>query len=130
MYGETGTKAIDFWHSNARQQPLPRIETNMTDLLRRARNVKAIIDNAGVPKSRRATQALQALSGLQLTGVPADIRATLETNLVAVDRILRKYPLETYEDLDQMKDSDLQRILDHLSTLVSRVGGENGNHDQ
>jgi hypothetical protein len=96
----------------------------MTDLLRRARDVKSIVGNESLPKCHRAAQVLQALSGLELTGLPANVRATLETNLVAVSRILESYRLETDEDYEQMKDTDLQKILDILDRLVSQIAGE------
>jgi hypothetical protein len=93
----------------------------MTDLMQRAREMKSIIDNAALSKGSRATQALQALSGLHLTGLPPDVRAALETNLVAVDRILQSYRLETDDDYEQMDDADLQKVLEILDSLVSRI---------
>lgn len=70
----------------------------MSDLHRRARAVKSIVDNESLPKWRRATQALRAFGGLELTGLPEDVRTSLEINPVAVNRILASYPLETVDD--------------------------------
>jgi hypothetical protein len=93
----------------------------MSDVLRRAIEVKSIVSNDSLPKWRRATQALQVFARLDLTGLPADVGTTLESNLVAVNRILATYRIEKFEDYEQMMDKDLQQILDILDTLVSRI---------
>jgi hypothetical protein len=97
----------------------------MSDLVRRAKEVKSIVSDGSLPKSRRVPQALQALGGLTLTGLPIDERSTLEANLVNVNRILARYQLETFEAYDQMKDTDLQQVLDILAALASQIGKAN-----
>ena len=92
----------------------------MSDLVQRFQDVKSIVNDESLPKWRRATQALQALSGLELSALPIDVRTTLETSLVAVNQVLARYRLETLEDYEQMKDQDLQEILDNLGAPVSR----------
>jgi hypothetical protein len=93
----------------------------MSDVLRRAPDVKSIVSNDSLPKWRRTTQALQVFAGLDLTGLPDDLGKTLESNFVAVNRILATYQIKKSEDYEQLMDTDLQQILDILVTLVSRI---------
>jgi hypothetical protein len=97
----------------------------MSNLLARAQAAKSIVDNGALPKWRRVTQALQALAGLELTGLPVEVSAALETKLVAIDRILATYRLTTADDYAQMKDADLQQILDILGKLLSPIAQAN-----
>jgi hypothetical protein len=58
---------------------------------------------------------------LDLVGLSADVSTTLESNLVAVNRILAAYQIKKFEDCEQIMDTDLQQILDILDTLVFRI---------
>ena len=84
----------------------------MFDLLQRAQKAKAIVDDQTILSWRRATQALQSFSGLELTGIPSDVRAELETDFVSINQILARYPLKSAEDYEHIRDADLRRILE------------------
>lgn len=93
----------------------------MTDIRRRVEEVKSIVDNDANPKWRRVTQALGALAGLELSQVPLDLRKSLETTFVAINRILGTYQLKSFDDYEQMTDSDAEQILAILNGLIFRV---------
>ena len=93
----------------------------MTDLARRFGNVESIVCDKSLPKWRRATEALQALSGLELSALPVDVSSRLETNLVGVNQVMARYDLKAVEDYEQISDQDLQEILDKLGTLASTI---------
>ncbi len=95
----------------------------MRNLYERMRKAKAKICDQSLPEYRRVTETLQSLGGLELTGLPNDVRSTLEKNLVAVNRILADYTLETPEDYERLENGDLRRILSLIETMTSIVAG-------
>jgi len=70
----------------------------MSDLIHRSQKAKTLASDPPLPKWKRLSQGLQAFSGLELTGIPEDVRERFEADLVGVNRVLAQYPLETEED--------------------------------
>ena len=98
---------------------------DMSDLIRRAQQSRLLIHDPRLPKWQRVLQGLQAYSGLELTGMDEDVRGALETNLVDVNRVLGRYPLETDEDYQKISPEDLQQLLDILDeTALEAIAGE------
>lgn len=93
----------------------------MSDLIRRAQKSRMLAHDPQLPKWQRLLQGLQAYSGLELTGMDEDVRGSLETNLVAVNRVLERYPLETNEDYQILSPTDLQEALDILDQTASEA---------
>lgn len=93
----------------------------MSDLLDRARKAKAIINDEAFPMARRATSALRSFSGFGLSGLPVDIRSTLESHLADVNRILANYDLETMDDYVKITDDDLSEMLGIIDSMVTQL---------
>lgn len=93
----------------------------MSDLIRRAHKAKLLAGDPLLPKWQRMSQVLQAFSGLELTRIPKDVRGPLEANLASVNGMLARYPLETVEDYQIIRDADLERMLDLVDLAASRA---------
>jgi len=91
----------------------------MSDLLRRAQQVQALAGDPSLPKWQRLSQALQALSGLDFTGIPREVRERFEADLGGVNRVLGRYALEKVEDYESISDIDLQRMLEMVNSATS-----------
>jgi hypothetical protein len=101
-------------HSDDTQKP-------MADFQRRAEKAFAIADDKSLPRWRRTLNALQAFSGMALTGLPPKVYGAIEEHFVAVNRILHQYDLKKALDYEHMTKSDLQGILDLIKALASRA---------
>ena len=93
----------------------------MSDLLKRAQEAQSAANDRSLPKWQRLSHGLQAFSGLELTGIPDDVREPFEADLAAVNRVLEEYPLERVEDCQDISDIDLRRMLGTVDTLTSWV---------
>ena len=93
----------------------------MSDLIRRAKKAKTLVGDSSLPKWQRLSQGLHAFAGLELTGIPEHTREGFEADLVAVNRELSRYPLETEEDYQIISDADLQLMLDLVDVAASRA---------
>jgi len=93
----------------------------MSDLIHRSQKAKTLASDPPLPKWKRLSQGLQAFSGLELTGIPEDVRERFEADLVGVNRVLAQYPLETEEDYQIISDDDLQRMLEIVDAAASRA---------
>ena len=93
----------------------------MSDLLKRAQEAKSAVNDRLFPKWQRLSHGLPAFSGLELTGMPDEVREPFEADLAAVNRVLDDYPLERVEDYESISDIDLARMLGTVDTLTSWV---------
>ena len=97
----------------------------MSDLRDRVRKAKSTVNDESLSKSQRATSALKSFSGLELTGLSVDIRSTLESHLVDVNRVLSNYDLETLDDYVNIADDDLSEILGIIDSMLTQLETSN-----
>ena len=93
----------------------------MSDLIQRAIQARAEINESSLPKWRRILDSLQAFSGLELGELDDDVRAQLEKDLVAVNGILQHYALEADEDYRAISDEDLDELSQIVENAASRA---------
>jgi len=91
----------------------------MSDLLQRAQKARILASDPLLPKWQRLSQGLQAFSGLELTGIPDEVREPWEASLVSVNRVLAPYALGTVEDYQVISDVDLQQMLNIVDVAAS-----------
>ncbi len=91
----------------------------MSDLIRRAEKAKLLAGDTSLPTWERLSQGLEALSGLQLTGLADEVRGPLEASLASVNGVLDQYPPKAAEGYRAIDDSDLQRMLDIIDAAAS-----------
>ena len=91
----------------------------MSDLIHRAQKARMLASDPSLLRWQRLSQALQAFSGLELTGIPEDVRGQFEADLVGVNRVLARYSLEKEEDYESITDVDLQQMLKMVDAAAS-----------
>jgi hypothetical protein len=92
----------------------------MSDLVHRAQQAKRLGGDPSLPKWQRLCQGLEALSGLELSAIPDDVRQEFEADLVGVNRVLAQYTLAEEEDYQSISDADLDKMLDILDMAATR----------
>ncbi|NUQ63507.1 MAG: DUF1186 domain-containing protein [Pirellulales bacterium] len=93
----------------------------MSDLIKRAQKARAFAADLSLPQWQRLSEALQALSGLELSDLADDVRESLEADFAGVNRVLAEYSLTTYEDYRTMSDADVQEALDIVDAAASHA---------
>jgi hypothetical protein len=90
----------------------------MSDLLRRARDMKSLVGRGEIPPPERLQQALSGLSGLQIGAIDKAVWERFEGSLVAVNAILDRYALETFEDYKTIGEDDARQALEILQSAA------------
>jgi hypothetical protein len=97
------------------------VQEPLADLKRRARKALVIASDESLPAWRRTVETLKTFSGTYLTGLPPKVKRAIEKHFVAVNQVLGEYELNTMEDYQHIEQGDLERILDIITSLVSKI---------
>lgn len=76
----------------------------------RIENLKKTL-KANILKKDKVIKSLGTLSGLELNKLDLATRNKLEQNLVAVNKVLRQYPIATFDDYSLISDKHLDKML-------------------
>lgn len=68
-------------------------------------------------KKDKIIQALNELSGLNLSLLKTGVRRKLENNLVKLNEIVQLYDIKTVDDYNSINDSHLDAIVNILRTI-------------
>ena len=89
------------------------------DWQRRAEKVHRLCQDRTVPLWQRAHRVGQAFDDVELDGLQSKHRKKLYCKLVAVNAILAKYPIETFDDYALIDTADLHSILAAFKDIAS-----------
>lgn len=87
------------------------------DLPERIINIEKIL-SSHLSKKDKIIQALNELSGLNLSQLKTHVRRKLEHNLVKLNEILQLYDIKTLDDYNKIKEPHLDIIINALRTIT------------
>ena len=95
----------------------------MDDLIRRSAEMIAVYarDYSEEPW-RQNVDAMLCFKGLALTGMPAVVDKELSSRMARMNRILARYPLETFEDYALISEQDHARIRKIMKGIAQLYG--------
>ncbi len=68
------------------------------------------LDKPDKPLWKRTVEALTCFKGLDITHLPTRWRKRLDRKLAQINRIVARYPIETWDDYQKISAEDLARI--------------------
>jgi len=93
----------------------------VSDLIHRAQRAAALFGDPSLPNWQRVLRALEACADLELSRLQINVREPFEADLVEVNQVLQRYPLETDEDYQQISEADIGRLQEIIGSLSARA---------
>jgi hypothetical protein len=81
------------------------------DWAQRAAQVQAVCDDPAIPLWEKAHRVGRAYQDVQLDGLKSKHRRRLFAELAALNQILARYPIETFDDYQLIAEDDLKTIV-------------------
>ncbi len=91
----------------------------MSEIISKAQRSAVIVADTSIEPWKRASQGLEALSGLTISDLSAAAREIVETELTHVNQITSGYGLETNDDYKTIDAEDIAEILQRIETVTN-----------
>ena len=75
-------------------------------------------------KKDKIINALNTLSGLYLDELTPAARKMIQSNLVSINEILRRYPIKTFDDYSKIRDRHLKKVLALIEVMSKELRTE------
>jgi 3-hydroxy-3-methylglutaryl CoA synthase len=78
----------------------------------------ATILDEKLSKKDKVIKCFSAMSGLEISALSSDQKNSINKQLLAINGILKQYPIKTYDDYSLISDNHLNKLLKN----IKRVG--------
>lgn len=89
----------------------------MQNLLDRSVKMQQAFNSPQPPHKRYRDAMAAAIDQLVLTGLPRTFRRTLERQLSAMNPILQKYPIKTFDDYALISSAHIDQLLEYARKI-------------
>jgi len=95
----------------------------MMDIPQRLIKMQKAFNSHQPPHQRYRDAMSAAIDKLVLTDLPEPLRKPLEQHLVAMNHILLKYPIKTFEDYQMISSKHIRQLIDEAKKIYHLLGG-------
>jgi uncharacterized Fe-S cluster-containing MiaB family protein len=78
--------------------------------------IMTILDEK-IPKKDKVIKCFNATSGLEISALSSDQKNSIYKQISASNRILKQYPIKTYDDYALISDNHLNKLLKNIKQV-------------
>jgi len=73
--------------------------------------------NENIPKKDKVIKCFSVISGIDISSLRSDQENNINKQLIAINRILKQYPIKTFDDYALISDNHLNKLLKNIKQV-------------